>query len=82
MQNLSAFICFFDGEKESLVKAQFALTCTFISWLLNFLDLSSYGSELRKRYTNAVVVSREVEGGGAVLEIAQPGGGKWLTWRD
>ena len=37
---------FFDDKKEKLLKA--LLTCTFITWFLNSLDLCSYSSESKK----------------------------------
>ena len=47
MQSLSAFYCFLMTKNN----ITFKLIFTFKPWLLNFFDLRSYGSKLRKRYT-------------------------------
>ena len=42
-------LVFFGDKKEKVLKA--LLTCTFITWFLNSLDLCSYGSESTNWYT-------------------------------
>ena len=66
------FNYFFCDKKEELLKT--FLTCSCMPWLLNSFDFPSYGSELRKIYTKAIVdVYR-----GWSFGVALPGG-KWLA---
>ena len=49
------------------------LTCTFIPWSLNFFDLSTCNSELRKRYTLRILLMCLEARRGGVLEVVLPG---------
>ena len=52
-QSLSAFLGFF-ADKKYLLKT--LLTCTFTPAFLISFDLASYSSELRKKYTQRLLL--------------------------